>query len=131
MPTCLTPPRNELTWLTLISLQLELDDPTLEHDVLDKVDLFRCANQDPKDKQEVRKILSDYVDVFAKDNINLGQTSLIKHKITLKEGAKPIKENIGEFHQGCMMRCENTSKKSLTLGLFAHQTVPGLALSFW
>ena len=60
--------------------------------MLDKVDLVGCAEQDPKDQQEVRKILSQYADVFAKDNLNLGHTSVIKHKITLKEGAKPIKE---------------------------------------
>ena len=38
-PAYLLNPPNELTWLTPISPQLELGDPTLEHDVLDKVDL--------------------------------------------------------------------------------------------
>ena len=47
---------------------------------------------DPKDQQEVRENLSEYADVFAKDNLDLGQTSAIKHKITLKEGTKLIKE---------------------------------------
>ena len=39
------------------------------------------------DQQVVRKIFEEYVDVFAKDNLDLGQTLVVKHKITLKEGA--------------------------------------------
>ena len=61
-----------------------MDDPTSEYDVLDKVDLLGCVNWEPEDQQRVRKNLREYADVFAKDNLNL--------KITLKEGAKPIKE---------------------------------------
>ena len=33
------------------------------------------------------------MDVFAKDDLDLGQTSVVKHKITLKEGDKQIKEH--------------------------------------
>ena len=40
----------------------------------------------------MRKTLRECADVFANDNLYLGQTSVVKHKITLKEGAKPIKE---------------------------------------
>ena len=58
-------PQSELTWPTPVSLQLEPGDPALEHAVLDKVDLLGCANWDPKDQQEVIKLLNEYVDVFA------------------------------------------------------------------
>ena len=34
--------------------------------------------------QETKKLLEEYTDVFAKDNLDLGQTSVVKHKITLK-----------------------------------------------
>ena len=88
----LIPSQNELTWLTSISPQLEQGNLTMEHDVLDKVDLSGYTKWDPKDQQEVRKVLSEYTDVFAKDDLDLGQTSVIKHKITLKEEAKLIKE---------------------------------------
>ena len=53
----LTPPKNDLTQLTPISLWLEPGDPTLEHDVLDKVDLSGCTDWDPKDQQQARQIL--------------------------------------------------------------------------
>ena len=61
--SCSNSPENELTQLTPISLH-----PALEHDVLDKVDLLGCTKWYPEDKQEVRKILREYADVFAKDN---------------------------------------------------------------
>ena len=85
-------PEKELTQPTPIFLQSGLDVPTPEQDVLKKVDLFGCAELDPMDQQEARKILREYADVFAKNNLNLGQTSVVKHKIALKEGAEPINE---------------------------------------
>ena len=61
--------------------------------MLEKVDLFGCAEWDPKDQQEARKILREYVGVSAKDDLNLGWPSVVKHKIALKEGANLIKEH--------------------------------------
>ena len=54
------PPENNLTKPTPTSLQLELGDPTLEYDVLDKVDLLGCTKSDPEDQLKVRKILREY-----------------------------------------------------------------------
>ena len=41
---------------------------------------------------EAREILKEYTDLFAKDDLHLGKTSVVKHKITLKERVQPIKE---------------------------------------
>ena len=41
------------------------------------------------DQQEARNILREYADVFAKDNLDLGQTSVVKYKTILREEAKP------------------------------------------
>ena len=40
--------------------------------MLDKVDLLGCAKWDPEDQQEVKNILREYADVFAKDHPDLG-----------------------------------------------------------
>ena len=74
-----------------MSLQLELGDPTWEHDVLENADLLGSTKWVPEDQEEVRNILREYVDIFSKDDLDLGQTSVIKHKITLKKGDKLIK----------------------------------------
>ena len=65
-------PEKEVTQLTPMSLPLELTVPTLEHDILEQVNLLGCAKWDPADEQEVRKILAEYTDVFTKDDLDLG-----------------------------------------------------------
>ena len=85
-------PEKEVTWLTPIPPQLAPSVPTPEHAVLEKVNLFGCTKWDPTNQQEASKLLEEYADVFNKDDLDLGQTSVVKHKITLTEGAKPIKE---------------------------------------
>ena len=57
--------------------------PTPGHDILKKVDLLGCAEWDPMD-QEARNIVREYLDVFARDDLDLRQTSVVKHKIFLK-----------------------------------------------
>ena len=69
----------------------QLEVPTLEPDVLEKVDLFGYAEWDPKDHWEAQSILREYVDVFTKDDLDLGQTSIMKHKITLDEGPDQLR----------------------------------------
>ena len=83
----------KVTWPTHGSSQSEV--PTLESDVLGRVDLSGYADWDPEDQWEVQSILRENVDVFTKDDLDLGQTSIVKHKITLEEGARPDKECYG------------------------------------
>ena len=81
-----------MTQLTPWSPQLELSNSPSDYDVLDKVDLSGHANWDPEDQQKAKQILKEYAAVHAKDDLDLGQTSVVKHKITLKERVHPIKE---------------------------------------
>ena len=84
--------RKEVTWLTPLSPPSVLGVPTLEPDILEKVDLFGCAAWEPEDQWEAQSILREYADVFTKDDLDLGWTSIVRHKITLEDGARPIKE---------------------------------------
>ena len=68
----LNAPQTELTWPTPVSPQLELGDLTSECDMLSKVNLPGCATWDPEHQQEARKILREYSDVFAKEDLDLG-----------------------------------------------------------
>ena len=52
-------PEKELTQPTPKSLQSGPNVPTPEHDVLVKVTLLGCAEQNPSDQQELRKILEE------------------------------------------------------------------------
>ena len=59
-----------------------------------------CAEWDPENQQGAQSILREYVDVFTKDNLDLGQTPLMKHKNTLMEGARPIREHYRKVPPG-------------------------------
>ena len=45
---------------------------TVEHDVLEKVNLLGCTEWDPKDQWEAWSILKECTDVFAKSDLGLG-----------------------------------------------------------
>ena len=45
-------------------------------------------------KPELFKLISDYSDVFADENITIGETSWVKFRIDLKENAKPVKQKV-------------------------------------
>ena len=85
-------PEKKVTKPTPRSSWLESEFPTLEPNVLGKVNLLGYGEWDPEDQLEAQSILREYANIFAKDDLDLGWTSIMKHKITLEEEAKPVKE---------------------------------------
>ena len=45
-------------------------------------------------KPELFKLISDYSDVFADENITIGDTSWVKFRVEFKENAKPVKQKV-------------------------------------
>ena len=45
-------------------------------------------------KPELFKLISDYSDVFAKENVTIGNTSWVEFPVELKENAKPVKQKV-------------------------------------
>ena len=45
-------------------------------------------------KPELFKLISDYSDVFADENITIGDTSWVQFRVELKENAKPVKQKV-------------------------------------
>ena len=64
--------QKKVTQLNPRSSQSELEFPTLEPDVLEKVNILGYDEWDPKDQQEAQSILWEYVDNFAEDDLDLG-----------------------------------------------------------
>ena len=49
----------------------------------------------PKDlKPELFKLISDYSDVFADENVTIGDTSWLNSRVELKENAQPVKQKV-------------------------------------
>ena len=109
----------------------ELEVPTLEHDVLGKVYMLGCTEWDLKDQQEAQSVLREYADVFAKDDLDLRWTSIVKHKIMWRRGLGLFRNAIEEYYQGCIMRSRSTSRKWLMLEQYDHPIVPGPVQWCW
>ena len=58
----------------------------------------------------------EFANVFAKDDLNLGQTSVIKHKITLKEGDKLMKECYRKVPPGLYDEVQNQLQEMMDMG---------------
>ena len=103
------PPQNVMCWISWIS--------------------WGAPNGTPWINKKCKKSW-EFVSICAKDNLDLGWNSVVKHKITLKEGAKPIKECYRRVPPG-LYDVQNTSKKWWMWRLFDHQIVPWLVLLCW
>ena len=56
---------------------------------------IECQQLVPNDlKPELFKLISDYSDVFADENVTIGNTSWVEFRIELKENAKTIKQKV-------------------------------------
>ena len=60
--------------------------------MLERVDISGCKTWKLKGQEGAMALLRNFIDLFAKDDLNLGKTMIIKQKIKLKEGAKPFKD---------------------------------------
>ena len=59
--------------------------------LFEKVDLSGMKNWDTEDQERVRELFREYGQLFALDNLDLGHTSIVKHKIELDDN-RPFKE---------------------------------------
>ena len=108
----------------------EFEVPTLEHNVLEKVDLLGYAEWDSEDHWEAQSILREYADVFTNDDLDLGWTSIVKHKITLEEGARPIKECYVSATRVVQWGLEAPPGNDMS-ELYDHPIVPGPVPLYW
>ena len=70
----------------------------------------------PQDQVAVKQTLKEFADVFAKDSPDLGQTSVLKHELKLKEGAQPFKERYHHIPLGLYDEVCQHIKEMLEIG---------------
>ena len=68
----------------------EVSDERLEK-LFNKLDLSGIDKWEGEDQQQVRGLIVEYTHLFASDDLNLGNMSLVKHKIKLTDNT-PFKE---------------------------------------
>ena len=59
--------------------------------LFEKVDLLGMKNWDMEDQERVKELFREYGQLFALDDLDLGYTSIVKHKIELDDN-RPFKE---------------------------------------
>ena len=62
-----------------------------------KVDISSCKMWDPEDQEGAKTFHRDFIDISATKDLDLGKTSMVKHKIKLKKGAEPLRINIAGY----------------------------------
>ena len=72
-------------------IKLEPLSPEKEVLLFEKIDLMGISQWEPAEQEEVRKLFREYSKLFALDDLNLGHTSVVKHKIKLNDYT-PFKE---------------------------------------
>ena len=72
--------------------QLTKEPPPPDHTIPSETDFSRCESWEVEDQESAKGLLSEYADVFLRHDLDLGCTSLVKHKIKLKLGLQPFKE---------------------------------------
>ena len=60
--------------------------------VLDKMDLTGIQDWDPEDQEEAGSLMREYAWIFSQHDLDLGETSLVKHSIKLTNET-PFKEH--------------------------------------
>ena len=71
--------------------KLEPLSPEKEKLLFEKVDLLGANEWSSKDREKVKELFREYGQLFALDDLDLGHTSIVKHKIEL-EDYKPFKD---------------------------------------
>ena len=88
-PLALESDKASLIWVWDDVVAISKDQDPL---VLEKVDISGCDFWDPDNQQEAQDLLIEFSDAFSKNELDLGETSLVEHKIKLKADAQLIKD---------------------------------------
>ena len=63
------------------SKKLPLLSEEKQNQLFDKIDLSGTAKWSPKQREQVRQLFIEFGSIFALDSLDLGKTSIVKHKI--------------------------------------------------
>ena len=72
-------------------IKLEPLSPEKEKLLFEKIDLTGISQWEPADQEEVKELFREYGRLFTLDDLDLGHTSVVKHKIKLNDYT-PFKE---------------------------------------
>ena len=88
-------------------------------------DLYERAGRGqltPEQRKSLADLLSEYEDVFSKDDLDIGQTQLVQHSIPTLEGARPLRQPPHRLGPAKEAEAERQVKKLLEQGMIEPST---------
>ena len=91
--------------------------------MLSKIDLSGTNNWDPEYIEQTRELFKDYTHIFALESLDMGHTSVVKHKIKL-DNYTPFKERYHRIPPNLFDEVRNHLKEMLEIGAIWHSSSP-------
>ena len=91
--------------------------PTPDKTILEQFDLSGCISWFPEDHKEATDLLSEFVDVFSRHNLDLGRTSVVEHKIKLEPNLRAFCEWYHSIPPSIYKKVQKHLQKMLEVGV--------------
>ena len=89
--------------------------PEKEKLLFSKIDLSGVKNWDPELIEEARQLFREYAHIFSLESLDMGHTSMIKHKIRLNDYT-PFKERYRRIPPNLFDEVKNHLKEMIEVG---------------
>ena len=97
--------------------------PEKERLLFDKIDLSGADSWDPKLVEEVKQLFREYAHIFALESLDMGHTSMVKHKIKL-DNYTPFKERYCRIPPHLFDEVKNHLKEMIEVGAIHKSNSP-------
>ena len=97
--------------------------PEKEKLLFDKIDLSGADSWDPKLVEEAKQLFHEYAHIFALENLDMGHTSMVKHKIRL-DNYTPFKERYRRIPPHLFDEVKNHLKEMIEVGAIRKSNSP-------
>ena len=97
--------------------------PEKEELLFSKIDLTGAKDWDPELIEETRKLFREYAHIFALESLDMGHTSMVKHKIRL-DNYTPFKESYRRISPNLFDEVKNHLKEMIEVGAVQKSNSP-------
>ena len=97
--------------------------PEKEKLLFNKIDLSGTTDWDPELLNKARQLFRDYAHIFALDSLDMGHTSMVKHKIRL-DNYTPFKERYHRIPPNLFDEVKNHLKEMIEVGAIRKSSSP-------
>ena len=98
--------------------------PAHDKTILEQINLLRCASWSSEDHKEAADLLSEFADMFSQHDMDLGETSAVKHEIKLEPNSWPFHERYWPIPQSMFEEVCKHLQEMLEIGVIRPSSSP-------